>query len=62
MLGGSWVAINGLISKVTKLVSHIRGLISGAIHEPPSRGGSRFLYRLLEGSMQACEEPLNPKP
>ena len=27
-LGGSWVVINGVISGVTILISHIRGLIS----------------------------------
>ena len=38
ILGGSWVVINGLISRVTILLSHIRGLITPlrTTHEPPS--------------------------
>ena len=39
VLGGSLVAINGLISRVTIVISHIRGLITPLIttHEPPSK-------------------------
>ena len=39
VLGGSWVVINRVISRVTMLVSHVRGLITPLIttHEPPSR-------------------------
>ena len=39
VLGGSWVVINGVISRVTILTTHIRGLITPLIttHEPPSR-------------------------
>ena len=38
LLGGSWVVISGVISRVTILITHIRGLISPLIttHEPPS--------------------------
>ena len=38
ILGGSWVVINGVISMVTILITHIRGLITPLIttHEPPS--------------------------
>ena len=48
MLGGSWVVISGVISKVTIVITHIRGLITPLIstHEPPSKtsgSGSRFL-------------------
>ena len=40
VLGGSWVVISGVISRVTRLITHIRGLITLLIttHEPPSRG------------------------
>ena len=37
-LGGSWVVISRVISRVTILITHIRGLITPLItsHEPPS--------------------------
>ena len=36
--GGSWVVISGVISRVTIVITHIRGLITILIttHEPPS--------------------------
>ena len=39
LLGGSWVVISRVISRVTILITHIRGLITPLIttHEPPSR-------------------------
>ena len=39
LLGGSWVVISGVISKVTIIIAHIRRLITRLIttHEPPSR-------------------------
>ena len=39
LLGGSRVVISRVISRVTKVKTHIRGLISPlrATHEPPSR-------------------------
>ena len=39
VLGGSWVFISGVVSGVTILLTHIRGLITPLIttHEPPSR-------------------------
>ena len=39
LLGGSWVVISGVISRVTMLITHIRGLINPFIttHEPPSQ-------------------------
>ena len=39
LLGGSWVVVSRVISKVTILITHIRGLITLLIttHEPPSR-------------------------
>ena len=38
LLGGSWVVISRLIGKVTRIILHIRGLITPLIttHEPPS--------------------------
>ena len=38
-LGGSWVVISGVISRVTVFITHIRGLITPLIttHEPPRR-------------------------
>ena len=39
LLAGSWVVISGVISRVTILRTHLRGLITLLIttHEPPSR-------------------------
>ena len=48
MLGGSWVVRNGLISRVTIPISHIRRLITPliTIHEPPSNPkGSSVHFR-----------------
>ena len=39
LLGGSWVVINGVISMVTIIITHITGLITPLVittHEPPS--------------------------
>ena len=43
ILGGSWVVISGVISRVTIVISPIRGLITILIttHEPPSRVSMR---------------------
>ena len=39
LLGGSWVVISGVISRVTVTITHIVGLITPFVttHEPPSR-------------------------
>ena len=39
LLGGSWGAISGVISRVAVIITYIRGLITPLIttHEPPSR-------------------------
>ena len=39
LLGGSWVVISRVISRVTILITHIRGLIAPLIAtpEPPSK-------------------------
>ena len=38
LLGGSWLVISGVISRVTIVITHIRGLIPPLLtaHEPPS--------------------------
>ena len=38
MLGGSWVVISRVLSRITRLITQIRGLITLLIttHEPPS--------------------------
>ena len=38
ILGGSWVVISGVISRVTIVITHIRGLMTPFMttHEPPS--------------------------
>ena len=38
LLGGSWVVISGVLSRVTIVITQIRGLITPLIttHEPPS--------------------------
>ena len=38
LLGGSWVVISEVISRITMVITHIRGLIAPLIttHEPPS--------------------------
>ena len=47
VLGGSWAVISRVISRITILVTHIRGLITllTTSHEPPSGacGGLRLL-------------------
>ena len=39
LLGGSWVVISGMISMVTVVITHFRGLLNLLIttHETPSR-------------------------
>ena len=39
LLGGSWVVISGVISRVTIVITQIRGLITPLLttHKPPSR-------------------------
>ena len=39
LLGGSWVAISRVISRITMVITYIRGLIPPLIttHEPPSK-------------------------
>ena len=38
LLGGPWVVISGVMSRVTTVITHTRGLITPLItsHEPPS--------------------------
>ena len=54
ILGGSWVVRSGVISRVTVLITHIKGLITLHIstHEPPSRLNTRprvSSYEVLVG-------------
>ena len=39
LLGGSWVVISRVISRLTIIITHIKGLITPLMttHEPPSR-------------------------
>ena len=56
VLGGSWVVISGVISRVTIVVTHFRGLIVLLIttHEPPSRGGGLTGCQAGAGSRAQC--------
>ena len=49
MLGGSWVVISGVLSRVAILITHTRGLIALLIttHEPPSSQGKMHSQELL---------------
>ena len=45
--GDSWVVISGVISRVTIVITHIRGGITLLIittHEPPSRHGATHTF------------------
>ena len=46
LLGGSLVVIGGLMSRVTIVIAHIKGLITPLIttHEPPSRDPEQTRY------------------
>ena len=50
LLGGSWVVISRVISRITIGITHIKGLITPFIstHEPPSSGGG--WVRVLSGA------------
>ena len=57
VLGGLWVVISGVRSRVTILITHIKGLITPVkpIHEPPSipnKPDSQFDSKGLPGPMQ----------
>ena len=57
VLGGSWVVISRvIISRVTILITHIRGLINPLIttHEPPSMAYQYFLQLLCKSPVEAC--------
>ena len=63
VLGGSWVVVNGAISRVIKLISHIRGLITPLIttHEPPSKCVESF-SSCLPAPKSPCTSPVRPSP
>ena len=46
LLGGSWVVITRVISRVTMLITHIRGLKTPLITtpEPPSNHQGLYMY------------------
>ena len=50
LLGGSWVVVSGLISKVTIDITHIKGLITPLIttHQPPSKIGKDSGFDITE--------------
>ena len=64
ILGGSWVVINGLISRVTMLTSHIRGLITPLIttRGPGAPESSRHFSKARGEDLgaQARDEPSKP--
>ena len=67
VLGGSWVVISRVISRVTILITYIRGLITLLITtpEPPSRPETLYPYRIpidpfkgtLQGTLITSHEP-----
>ena len=61
VLGGSWVVIKGAISRVTIIITHIRGLITPVItaHEPPSKAFTSELSRFSVGGLHlsSCHLP-----
>ena len=56
ILGGSWVVISGVISRVTITITHISGLITPLIttHEPPSMGFLSLRVRTRAFGMRLC--------
>ena len=54
LIGGSWLVIRGVISKVTIVITHIRGLITLLIttHEPPSTLPAFSWGLLLHSALQ----------
>ena len=56
LLGGSWVVINRVISRVTIVITHIRGLITPSIttHERPSRPKTTWRLRGDSASWPGC--------
>ena len=61
LLGGSWVVISGVISRVTILITHTRGLIALLItpHEPPS--GARISADAMFQTTERQAQPFEPK-
>ena len=60
LLEGSWVVISGVRSRVTILITHIRGLITLLIatHEPPSK--SQTQYNIIGRSGLVRDSYVNP--
>ena len=55
LLGGSWVVISGVTSRVTIIITRIRGLITPLIttHEPPSVDRPQALFSDLLSLLHA---------
>ena len=53
LLGGSWVVISRVISGVTILITHVRGLVAPLIttHEPPSIAITVYYTRSEAGTV-----------
>ena len=68
LLGGSWVVISGVISRVPlkgSLITHIRGLVTPFIttHEPPSKPETSEAQRLqIEKGPRKNSAPSTLKP
>ena len=66
-LGGSWVVISRVITRVAILMTHIRGLMTLLLttHEPPSKGfigGFRVLVGFTSIAIFGRPCTLNPNP
>ena len=64
VLGGSWVVVSRVISRVTILITHIRGLITPLrnIHAPPSSEGKRGSCRSQQRRTNHRDLPCNRDP
>ena len=59
LLGGSWVVISGVISRVTMVITPIMGLLTPFVttHEPPSRDLRSQPYMLQEARLRSLHKP-----
>ena len=61
LLGGSWVVISAVRSKVTIVITHIGGFIT--THEPPSIDPKHSMVSIFFGASISCEpNPESPIP
>ena len=62
-LGGSWVAISRVISRVTILITHIRGLITPLITTLSPKPLNPKPHKTLKGTLNPYNPTYNyPKP